>query len=62
MLRDQRPTPREALADAAVMAERELAATLRKPTLVLIAVIQPVLLVLLFRYVFGGAIKTPGSS
>src|SRR5215216_3885274 len=48
--------------DLAVMAERELAATLRKPTLVLIAVIQPVLLVLLFRYVFGGAIKTPGSS
>jgi ABC transporter DrrB family efflux protein len=62
MLRDQRPTAHEALTDAAVMAERELAATLRKPTLVLIAVIQPVLLVLLFRYVFGGAIETPGST
>jgi ABC transporter DrrB family efflux protein len=57
-----RPTAREALADALVMAERELTATVRKPTLLVLTFLQPVLLVLIFRYVFGGAIQTPNSS
>ena len=57
-----RPTPREATTDAMVMAGREIVVTLRRPAIVLVAFVQPVLLVLLFRYVFGGAISTPGTS
>ena len=52
-----RPTPREATADAMVMAGREIVFTLRRPAIVLVAFVQPVLLVLLFRYVFGGALR-----
>jgi len=58
----ERLTLAESIAGAWVMAERELAATLRRPTLVVVSFVQPVLIVLLFRYVFGGAIATPGTS
>ena len=32
----------------------------RNPRLLVFATIQPVIFVLMFRYVFGGAIKVPG--
>lgn len=57
-----RPSPREALSDSIVMARRELTATVRKPALLVFAFIQPVILILIFRYVFGGAIRTPNGS
>jgi ABC transporter DrrB family efflux protein len=55
-------TPRHALSDALVMARRELVATVRRPDLLVFSFIQPVIMVLLFRYVFGGAIHTPNGS
>jgi ABC-2 type transport system permease protein/oleandomycin transport system permease protein len=48
------------LLDAVVLARRSLLQTLRVPQLVVFVTIQPVMFVLLFRYVFGGAIHVPG--
>jgi ABC-type transport system involved in multi-copper enzyme maturation permease subunit len=48
----------EALADSRVMAVRQLRKVLRRPMYVVFAFVQPALFVLLFRYVFGGAIHT----
>ena len=48
----------ETLADSRVMAVRQLRKVLRRPMYVVSAFVQPVLLVLMFRYVFGGAIHT----
>jgi ABC transporter DrrB family efflux protein len=50
------------LADALVIAKRSLLRVPRQPELLLGFTIQPVMFVLLFRYVFGGAIQTPGVS
>src|ERR1700759_4426288 len=52
-------TPRLALRDCGGVAKRNLKRTVRTPQLVLYTV-QPVMMLLLFRYVFGGAIKPPG--
>jgi ABC transporter DrrB family efflux protein len=41
-----------------VMAGRQLRKSLRRPVYVVFSFVQPVILVLLFRYVFGGAIDT----
>ena len=49
-----------AAADTAVMTRRYLHHYLRKPSLLAIALVQPVLFVLLWTYVFSGAIQTPG--
>src|SRR3954466_8519962 len=46
--------------DALVMAERNLVRLPRAPDLLIAFTIQPVMFVLLFAYVFGGAISTPG--
>ena len=46
--------------DTMVMAERNLVRLPRNPDLLLGFTIQPVMFVLLFVYVFGGAIQTPG--
>ena len=46
--------------DALVMAERNLVRLPRAPDLLIGFTIQPVMFVLLFAYVFGGAIVTPG--
>ncbi len=46
--------------DTMVMAERNLVRLPRNPDLLLGFTIQPVMFVLLFVYVFGGAISTPG--
>ncbi len=56
----QRLTLSDGLADSRVMAGRQLRQTLRRPSLVVFAFVQPVMFVLLFRYVFGGAINTRG--
>jgi ABC-2 type transport system permease protein/oleandomycin transport system permease protein len=45
--------------DAAAVAGRNLIAYRRVPQLLVFSTIQPVIFVLLFRYVFGGAVKTP---
>ena len=58
-IHDQRRlTLREVLADSRVMAVRQLRKTLRKPVYIVFAFVQPVMFLLLFRYVFGGAMDT----
>ncbi len=64
-VRRYRPVPGRsrlvwALLDATVLAKRSLLQTLRVPELVVFVTIQPIMFVLLFRYVFGGAIHVPG--
>jgi ABC-2 type transport system permease protein/oleandomycin transport system permease protein len=49
-----------ALLDAMVLAKRSVLQTLRVPELIVFVTIQPIMFVLLFRYVFGGAIQVPG--
>lgn len=44
--------------DVSVMASRNFWRTMRLPEMVVFATIQPVMFVVLFRYVFGGAINT----
>ena len=46
--------------DALVLAERNLVRLPRAPDLLIAFTIQPVMFVLLFAFVFGGAISTPG--
>lgn len=53
-----RVTPAEAAADSRVMAARQLRKVMRRPMYVVYLFVQPVIFVLLFRYVFGGAINT----
>ncbi len=55
-------TPVIALSDIAGIARRNLVRLIRTPQLLLISSAQPVLILLLFRYVLGGAIAIPGSS
>lgn len=50
------------IADTLVIAERNLIRLPRSPDLLLAFTIQPIMFVLLFAYVFGGAISTPGFS
>jgi ABC transporter DrrB family efflux protein len=49
-----------AVADTAVIAKRNLLRIPRQPDLWVSFTIQPVMFVVLFVYVFGGAIQTPG--
>jgi ABC transporter DrrB family efflux protein len=49
-----------AVADTVVLARRNLRRIQRQPDLLIGFTIQPVMFVLLFIYVFGGAIQTPG--
>jgi ABC-2 type transport system permease protein/oleandomycin transport system permease protein len=48
------------LSDTLVVAERNLIRLPRAPDLLLAFTVQPIMFVLLFVYVFGGAIQTPG--
>ena len=50
------------LRDSQVLAVRQLRKTLRRPVYIVFAFIQPVIFVLLFRYIFGGAIDTGATS
>jgi ABC transporter DrrB family efflux protein len=49
-----------AISDALVLARRSLRRIPRQPDLALAFTVQPIMFTLLFVYVFGGAIKTPG--
>ena len=51
---------RRLVSDTGVIAQRNLLRLPRAPELLLAFTIQPIMFVLLFRYVFGGAIRTPG--
>jgi ABC-type multidrug transport system permease subunit len=53
---------RYALSDTLVLAKRSFMRIPRAPDLLLSFTVQPIMFVLLFAYVFGGAIKTPGYS
>jgi ABC transporter DrrB family efflux protein len=50
------------LRDSQVLAVRQLRKTLRRPVYIVFAFVQPVIFVLLFRYIFGGAIDTGSTS
>ena len=60
------PTPgqllRWGISDSLVMMQRNLLVWLRVPAYIVFTIVQPVIFVLLFRYVFGGAIpvQVPG--
>jgi ABC-2 type transport system permease protein/oleandomycin transport system permease protein len=54
------PVP-QVISDAVAVARRNVIGLLRVPTTVVFATIQPVLFVLMFRYVFGGAIRPPSN-
>ena len=58
----QRSKLRSTIADAWVVTERNLIAYQRIPDALFFSTVQPIMFVLLFRYVFGGAIATPGMS
>lgn len=49
-----------AISDALIMTRRNLLKYTRVPTLIVFSTIQPVMFVLLFAFVFGGAIAVPG--
>src|SRR5207249_1415954 len=49
-----------AISDALAVTRRNLIAYTRIPQLIVFSSIQPIMFVLLFRYVFGGAIAVPG--
>jgi ABC transporter DrrB family efflux protein len=53
---------RRLVLDTTIMAERNLIRLPRKPELLLAFTVQPIMFLLLFRYVFGGAIQTGGLS
>src|SRR5438128_2095174 len=60
LARERNPVAR-ALRDAMTVAGRNLIAYRRVPQLLVFSTIQPVIFVLLFRYVFGGAVRSiPG--
>ncbi|MGH8899383.1 MAG: ABC transporter permease [Egibacteraceae bacterium] len=58
------PTPslRWAIADGLAVTGRNLRHWVRQPQLIVFSTIQPVMFVLLFRYIFGGVIQVPGGS
>jgi ABC-2 type transport system permease protein/oleandomycin transport system permease protein len=61
------PSPRRSklawvAADSLAIAQRNVIGTIRRPQLLAFVTIQPVLFVLMFRYVFGGSIHIPGVS
>ena len=51
---------RRLVTDTIIIAERNLIRLPRAPELLIGFTVQPIMFVLLFRYVFGGAISTPG--
>jgi len=55
-----RPSLAATVGDALAVAQRNLIALYRLPTTLVFSTVQPVIFVLMFRYVFGGAIETPG--
>ena len=60
LAREARPRLGSVVADALTMTWRNLLRLTRNPELMVFSTVQPVIFVLMFRYVFGGAIKIPG--
>jgi ABC-2 type transport system permease protein/oleandomycin transport system permease protein len=60
--RAQLARPLSTIADTAVVTRRNLRHIRRTFRLLAVSAVQPVMFVLLFRYVFGGAIRPPGIS
>jgi ABC-2 type transport system permease protein len=60
--RPARPSLRRAAAHALIVTKRNLILLPRSPEIIVFVAIQPIMFVLLFRYVFGGAIATPGTN
>lgn len=54
------PAPVLAVLDTLAIAKRNLIGLMRTPTTIVFSTIQPIIFVLMFRYVFGGAIHIPG--
>jgi ABC-2 type transport system permease protein len=48
--------------DTLLLTRRHILRTLRTPQIIVLSAITPIMFVLLFRYVFGGAIHVPGYS
>ena len=57
-----RVSVRDAASDCVVMARRGLIESVRKPALLVFTFIEPVILIVIFRYAFGGAIKVPNGN
>ena len=53
---------RDSISDTLVLAKRSFMRIPRSPDLLLSFTVQPIMFVLLFAYVFGGAIQTGGQS
>ncbi|WP_326688314.1 MULTISPECIES: ABC transporter permease [unclassified Streptomyces] len=51
----------QSVTDSLVMAKRNLIRMVRIPEVVIFGLIQPIMFVVLFSYVFGGSIKVPGA-
>lgn len=49
-----------AVADALSVAKRNIIGMMRMPQVIVLSTIQPIIFVLMFRYVFGGSINIPG--
>ncbi|MFZ0251874.1 MAG: ABC transporter permease [Acidimicrobiales bacterium] len=62
LVEDQSPGSRLswAVADIVTMAKRNILAVMRTPEALFFTTLQPIMFVLLFTYVFGGAIHVPG--
>lgn len=58
----KRPLVGWAIHDGLVVSRRNLIQTVRVPELLFFSLVQPVMFVLLFAYVFGGAIPIPGTN
>jgi ABC transporter DrrB family efflux protein len=58
----KRPVYGWTLHDGLVVTRRNLIQTIRVPELLFFSLVQPVIFVLLFAYVFGGAIPIPGDT
>lgn len=61
-LADQGSSLAWALRDTLAMTGRNITTMRRLPQVLVFSLVQPVIFVLMFRYVFGGAIKIPGQS
>ena len=59
-LTERRSDLRWAVSDALTITWRNLKAMSRTPEVIMFSTIQPIIFVLTFRYVFGGAINVPG--
>jgi ABC transporter DrrB family efflux protein len=60
IIRPRTPGPRTFIPDTLLLTRRHLLRTARTPQIIVLSAITPIMFVLLFRYVFGGAIHVPG--